>query len=376
MMACHAMLPLRLDTACLFQTLLPVLDPDLVCDVGSLDGAHARRFRDRLPTARVVAFEPNPENADSMARDAELARRRIELCPKAAWSDEWGVTFHVEHGAGQECGAWRRGISSTRRRRRGSVGTTAVSIPTVRLDGFIGGLTPPPARVALWIDVEGSAFDVLQGVENVRERVVLIHVEVETVEIWDGQKLAPEVDALARRFGFVALARGFWESQHDVVYVSARALAASPLRIRALAGAVWVRSAPRAIRDEMRRAVRFAPLYARALTLARTSPWVARAIGEPIEPRHTPRRAVGGKGPRGEIVLVIPVRGPRGAATIYGEAEQTSGRWQLTTLEVAIPGQPELCVLLGSSPGSATDPEPQASRRAAPHGPKTASSPP
>jgi precorrin-6B methylase 2 len=51
----------RLNTARLFERLLPLLDADLVCDVGSMDGAETLRFARAVPQASVFAFEANPD---------------------------------------------------------------------------------------------------------------------------------------------------------------------------------------------------------------------------------------------------------------------------------------------------------------------------
>jgi hypothetical protein len=121
----------------------------------------------------------------------------------------------------------------------------AVTAPAVRLDTFVLGLTPAPRRIALWIDVEGAGHDVLEGLRHVADRVALVHVEVETVEVWVGQKLAADVDALMAGWGFAPLARGFWYAQRDVVYAHTRVLAAERGAIRPVVWEAWLRSYPR-----------------------------------------------------------------------------------------------------------------------------------
>jgi len=44
-----------MNTVRLFDRLLPLLDADLICDVGSMDGTEALRFAHAVPRASVFA---------------------------------------------------------------------------------------------------------------------------------------------------------------------------------------------------------------------------------------------------------------------------------------------------------------------------------
>jgi len=45
-----------------FDRLLKIINPDVICDVGSLNGGESLRFRDCVPNAKIFAFEANPLN--------------------------------------------------------------------------------------------------------------------------------------------------------------------------------------------------------------------------------------------------------------------------------------------------------------------------
>lgn len=226
----------KLRTKLLFKWLLKFLKPDLICDVGSMDGSEALWFSRLLPNARVVLFEANPVNFWTIARRAEVARRGIVLVDKAVWRENGPLSFFVENPCGPSGEAKHlRGISSTRPRRNQdeSRGNVQVTVEAVRLDSHLDSLAAASATVALWIDVEGASHEVLEGVRGLADRLVLLHLEVETREFWRGQKLKQDVLALGRNLGFVPLARGRTEEQHDVVLVQQKVLAAYPFRIRA-----------------------------------------------------------------------------------------------------------------------------------------------
>ncbi len=224
-------------TSVLFQLLLKRLAPEMVCDVGSLDGDRARRFRRLLPNARIVAFEANPENAREMRNDPRNSAAGIELHEAAAWNVDGSVPFYIERVPDGSSAALR-GISSTRRRRpEFDVGTQRheTAVRATRLDTFLrrGGVA---RTIALWIDVEGAAFEVLCGVGDLIQRVAIVHVEVEAREVWAGQKLDGSVrDYLSGR-GFRAILSDGTMLQRDVVFLREDLVVAAPRRTVALVG--------------------------------------------------------------------------------------------------------------------------------------------
>jgi hypothetical protein len=62
---------------------------------------------------------------------------------------------------------------------------------TARLDRFLQDLVPDISNehIALWIDVVGAGYQVLEGISETASNVLFIQIEVETIEIWKGQKL-------------------------------------------------------------------------------------------------------------------------------------------------------------------------------------------
>ena len=67
--------------------------------------------------------------------------------------------------------------------------------------------------------MEGAAYEVLSGISGVIKNILLVHIEVETEEIWKGQHLRKDVDKIMGGYGFTAIARGKFDIQHDVVYI-------------------------------------------------------------------------------------------------------------------------------------------------------------
>ncbi len=204
-----------LKTKYAFHALLWLLKPQLVMDVGSMDGSDSRRFRRLLRQAELVAFEADPDNYSCMKRDLRNEDSRIRIVNKLASAKEGSHSFFVQPD--KERPKCNRGIGSALQRADSS--GREVLVEAVRLDDFIGQEYAQASKVALWVDVEGFAFEVFSGIEQATDKIFLIHVELETRQVWDGQKLEPEVIQLLADKGYVPLARGHDEVQRDVTFL-------------------------------------------------------------------------------------------------------------------------------------------------------------
>ena len=110
-------LPVVLKTKYAFHTLLWLLEPDVVLDIGSMDGSDSRRFRKLLPRTDIVAFEGNPYNYRAMLEDREIGRKRIRVVHSLVADTEGKRSFFVQRPvAGGGCGHFNRGTSSLTRR--------------------------------------------------------------------------------------------------------------------------------------------------------------------------------------------------------------------------------------------------------------------
>jgi FkbM family methyltransferase len=209
------------STRRLFIWLLRPMRIEVVCDVGSMDGADALRFRDKLPSARIYAFEANPENYKRMAVDPALHARSIQALPFAV-SDVNGAAEFFLVGADYSRPNDSRGMSSLYRRTDQFAPVAVAQVETVRLDSFLANERAAQARVALWIDTEGAAYEVIAGMQGALRQVQLLHVEVEAAPLIGAQqKLYLEVKSLLHTMGFRELAtdRDCGRLQFNVVYV-------------------------------------------------------------------------------------------------------------------------------------------------------------
>jgi FkbM family methyltransferase len=210
------------NTRRLFASLLGRMRINAVCDVGSMNGHDALAFRAAAPRSSVWAFEPNPVNFGLMVANRTIRERNISVVPLAASNCDGEAEFFLVEAdyAGSDP---RRGMSSLYERT--DPPAAVVRVRTARLDTFLADKCAPDARLALWIDTEGKAYEVIEGLGGVAERVQLLHAEVETSPcIGAEQKLYPQVRTLLAGLGFAELATDHAPShtQFNALFVRAR----------------------------------------------------------------------------------------------------------------------------------------------------------
>jgi hypothetical protein len=128
-----------------------------------------------------------------------------------------------------------------------------VPVRAVRLDSFLTDvLTSSTSTIALWIDVEGAGYEVLEGMDGIRDRVCLVHVEVETRAFWQGQRLWPDVEAMMRQLGFTPIARRAGDEQFDVVFANDRWLERSRAVVSGITFLAWARLRADRVRNKLR----------------------------------------------------------------------------------------------------------------------------
>jgi len=227
---------MRLDTARLFERLLPHVAPGVVCDVGSMNGADAARCARAVPGARVFAFEPNPYNLAPMLADAKLRELGVEVIGQAVAAQEMVVPFHVLR-ADYSTPNLQRGRSSMYPAVVASEFLEVVEVPAVRLDAFLARRMDADARLAFWVDAEGMAYEAIAGASGVRENLDLVHVEVERVPLMNpAQKLYADVKRLLESWGLEEIAtdgRAHYK-QFNAVFARTRRGPGLALRIAAL----------------------------------------------------------------------------------------------------------------------------------------------
>jgi FkbM family methyltransferase len=199
------------------EQLLPALYPTerepfeiTLVDVGSMGGLEDE-WEPLVPHLRVIGFEPDAREFDRLGQSA-----RERHLPFLVLDRSREATLYVSEDPGKSS-IYRPNLAVLRRFPNPERYTVVSEVPfaaaNVRtLDDALedAGVTDPDV---LKIDTQGSELLILQGATRTLQSVVAAKVEVEFLELYEGQPLFAEVDALLRASGFelIDLDRVFWK---------------------------------------------------------------------------------------------------------------------------------------------------------------------
>ncbi len=208
-----------INTSVLFWSLIKQFSQvDLFMDVGSLDGTQSFNAERSFPEATVIAFEANPANAAQIRGEVKRRRSRVLLEEIAVGNTNGKAVFHL---ATPDKG--NKGMSSLLDRTDSPTRGDAdeISVDLRRLDSIPVG---DAKSIVLWLDLEGAGFQALEGMAGISDRVKFVHIEVETEEVWKGQKMARDIVTLMRGYGLVVAGTSLNETldnkqQGDIVFM-------------------------------------------------------------------------------------------------------------------------------------------------------------
>ena len=97
-------------------------------------------------------------------------------------------------------------------------------VKMISLDSLLGKFSYNDERFALWIDVEGYAYKVLQGgikfLNNIKKECVFIKVEVEEETIWDNQISDNKIINFLNNNNYVPILKDFeYENQYNILFI-------------------------------------------------------------------------------------------------------------------------------------------------------------
>jgi FkbM family methyltransferase len=211
-----------LNTEILFQLLVKYLKPEIICDIGTLDATHSILLRHISKTSRIIAFEANPYNYEKIIENRVPETEKIEAINKAVSNESGSLVFHIQKYSNSSDQAWMAGTSSLHQRDQEVGETEEINVEAVRLDEFLADHVPSISgkSIAIWIDVEGAGYEVLEGLSEIAGNIVFIQIEVETETVWKGQRLKQDVVQLMDEMGFIEVARGKHDKQHDLILLN------------------------------------------------------------------------------------------------------------------------------------------------------------
>lgn len=198
-----------------FLKLVVHVAPDTVLEIG----AHAAEFsiaaRKLLPSARMIAFEPNPivfERYRDHIQVAGVELHQLAIADRAG-EVEFSIPLNRDGKPYPTMGSIRE-IQF-----RGEVEHSTVR--AVRADEFVA--VEPANTVALWVDVEGAAYEALKGCEGFLSNTQLVYVEVECIEKWEGQSQVGEIIDLLSAYELIPIVRDIFRPDWQFNCIFAKA---------------------------------------------------------------------------------------------------------------------------------------------------------
>ncbi len=170
------------------------VQPEVIVDVGSYDGGDAIRFKLAYPTARVVAIEADPDRAPIVRSNAE--QHGVVVIEAAAFKIDGSIPWYqatingLVHAQGS---AYLQTDEMNERYPHVCQKTVPRTVPAVRLDSIFSHID------VLHVDAQGSEYDVLIGLGDIRPAIVFL----ETMDGWVGAKSVKELCSLMQNLGYV-----------------------------------------------------------------------------------------------------------------------------------------------------------------------------
>jgi FkbM family methyltransferase len=189
------------------------LNPTVLVEIGVHFGEDTRIFRQMLPTARIVGFEPDPRNI-AIIRETGIDRL-CEFHPVALSDKTETRTFYMSSGKATHDtdrqhleNDWSS--SSSLKRPTGHLDLhrwitfpTTAEVPCMRLDD-VASLADSVVDF-MWVDVQGAEDIVFSGAKDVLSRTRYVYTEYAT-DLYEGQ---------LNREQLLALFGPAWQVVHD-----------------------------------------------------------------------------------------------------------------------------------------------------------------
>ncbi len=198
-----------------FISLQTQIQPTHVVEVGAREASFSIQMRTLLRNSKIHAFEANP-NVYQKFYDKIVAR---------------GISYQ-NVGVSNISGTGIFLLDDSKDRIDGSHSLLSRSnkvdsyshleIQLTTLDDALGEEINAETNFCLWIDVEGLAYQVLDGARKVLEHTQSIFIEVEHKKFWENQMLAPEIIKLLEGYDFHLVARDmeYFPVQENYIFIN------------------------------------------------------------------------------------------------------------------------------------------------------------
>ena len=200
-----------------FELITKIRPCDCFIEAGAFDGTTSKLIQTMLPQAKVYAFEANPYNYSQFcSRFNDTLANYVHL----AVSNTVGLTsFKIQKARDGIDIPLVKGNNSILARTDNTVIYEDVTVPCVTVDSYFADKINHTDSIAMWIDLEGTAYQALEGATQILPMVDFIKIEVESYQYWEGQKLDKDIYNFLIKHGFVPILRDFeYQQQYNILF--------------------------------------------------------------------------------------------------------------------------------------------------------------
>lgn len=203
----------------------PCLENPIECvfDIGSRDGLQSIEFSKRFPSAKIYAFEANPESIETCLQNTK-DYPNITLVPKACLDFDGRTAFYaidMEKSPIKNIGASSCFPISNLYKSRENLLQKTIEVPCCRLDTFMVNNNIDKVDL-LWIDAEGSEICVIWGMGDKIKTVRAIYVETTFKPLYYGNRMFEDVHWALFKQGFRLIYKPQEEFRGDLVYINSQ----------------------------------------------------------------------------------------------------------------------------------------------------------
>lgn len=183
-------------------------------EAGAYDGQTSSKINN-IKNCEVFAFEANPYNFNNFK--SNFLNTNINYLNFAVSDEEKELTFFIQTTVDGQLVPNIKKNNSLKIKTNKNITYEEHQVQCVSIDSFFKETTKD---FALWIDVEGLAYEVLLGANKILKNTSFLKIEVEQKEIWKEQNTVEDVVNLMDTCGFVPLIRDFeYTTQYNIIFV-------------------------------------------------------------------------------------------------------------------------------------------------------------
>lgn len=209
-------------SAFFFELQEAIVHPNIFFEIGAFSATTSLALKEALPDTQCFAFEASTYNYTFFQNKYDYEKAGVNYINAAVSRKPGKKKFYIQKSIdSQEVDKIRANNSLLERKQQG-VEYEEHWVETYSVDSFVQSknLSLDGTRISLWIDTEGAAFEVLQGIRSTLKYVQSILVEVEEKRYWKKQALAQRTIKYLLQAGFIPVARDFEAPfQYNILFV-------------------------------------------------------------------------------------------------------------------------------------------------------------